>query len=394
MPPPIAGTVPPPLPPTGDERFAPPGMAPPIVPPVEPVPNIEPGPPTPVGQEMAQYVAADNQRVQQEANQHSQNLQAANAPKTAMAIQQVAAESKTGATVTAAEYLAQAKQQEAERTAEAQAETVKAEAEVAKAAEKAAPVEAPAATPPAQGVSVPVMITRQMEADLLATGFTQEQINRMTPAQANEHLERFQIRAAPVEALTPAAASAPAAAPPTEQAAAPAEAVVVGGQVFTGATPAEAMQAAHAAVGPDAITSAETGWVDPETGRFVSREIYDAYHGLNTAIEAAGGNMEHPAVAEAGARLEVAQARDTELNNQIVQPSGEQVVDSGVKGQEALVSVRPSQELAVPLAGVTVSVEGVTPEGARTTAQRPAAQALNDARNDRTAFTLLLDCLH
>ena len=36
--------------------------------------------------------------------------------------------------------------------------------------------------------SVPMMITRQMEADLLARGFAQEQINAMTPQQANDIL--------------------------------------------------------------------------------------------------------------------------------------------------------------------------------------------------------------
>jgi len=133
--------------------------------------------------------------------------------------------------------------------------------------------------------------------------------------------------------------------------------------------------------------------VDPESGRFVSHAIYDAHQALNTAIETAGGDMGHPSVAQAGAQLAEAQARDEEVNNQIVQPGGEQVVQPGIKGQEALVAVRPSQELSVPLAGVTVSVEGVNPAGQSVTAERPAAQALNDARNDRTALTLLLDCL-
>ena len=100
-----------------------------------------------------------------------------------------------------------------------------------------------------------------------------------------------------------------------------------------------------------------------------------------------------PADAEAQAQLAEAQARDEELNNQIVQPGGEQVVNTGIKGQEAVVSVRPSQELVVPLAGISVNVEGVTPDGQATAAQRPAAQALNEARNDRTGLQILLNCL-
>jgi hypothetical protein len=50
-----------------------------------------------------------------------------------------------------------------------------------------------AATEPAPATdgttaSVPMMITRQMEADLLARGFSQEDINKMTPQQANDIL--------------------------------------------------------------------------------------------------------------------------------------------------------------------------------------------------------------
>lgn len=36
--------------------------------------------------------------------------------------------------------------------------------------------------------SIPVMLTRQMEVDLRRRGFTQAEINRMTPQQANNIL--------------------------------------------------------------------------------------------------------------------------------------------------------------------------------------------------------------
>ena len=57
--------------------------------------------------------------------------------------------------------------------------------------ERFAPPAAAAEQPAAAAgstASVPMMITRQMEADLLARGFSQEDINRMTPLQANEIL--------------------------------------------------------------------------------------------------------------------------------------------------------------------------------------------------------------
>jgi hypothetical protein len=63
---------------------------------------------------------------------------------------------------------------------------------------------APTLTPtPAAGVagttaSVPVMITRKMEADLLSRGLTQEQINAMTPQEANDMLAQPAPTAAPV----------------------------------------------------------------------------------------------------------------------------------------------------------------------------------------------------
>lgn len=54
----------------------------------------------------------------------------------------------------------------------------------------APPAEAAAPAPAAAGTtaSVPMMITRQMEADLLARGISQQEINAMTPQQANEIL--------------------------------------------------------------------------------------------------------------------------------------------------------------------------------------------------------------
>lgn len=42
------------------------------------------------------------------------------------------------------------------------------------------------------GASIPVMITHQMETDLLAAGFSQEQINGMTPQEAHELLTHKQ----------------------------------------------------------------------------------------------------------------------------------------------------------------------------------------------------------
>ena len=363
---PPAGAVPPPIPPTPDEAFAPgvtitptpsgevPGEAPPPVPPFQPgqqVHGVEEGAapgtvtevrdnavmvdwrdgsgpqaasptflkpvisPESAAKTVAYKVQSDNAKVTQIADTQAQNLQASAAPKTAEAIQQVAQTSNTDASVTAAEFLRQAQ-----------------------AAAQAPPAQAPAA--PAQAPAVPAALAPQ-------------------PAQAAPEVS----------------------------------AVVVGGQQFTGETPAEAFQAAHQAVGADAMNTATTGWVDPESGRFVSHEVFDSYQDLNAAIEEAGGNMEAPAVAEASARMAQAQSRDEQVNSQIVSSGGEQVVQTGVKGQQAVIAVRPSQELAQPLAGVTVSVEGVDAQGQPATAQRPAAQALSEARNDKTALTVLLDCL-
>ena len=249
---------------------------------------VEPGqPPTPEGVALTKEVGAENLVVKEVAEHQAVKLQSANAPKTAEAIQQVAQRSNAGATVSAAEFLQQARAQAAEAQAEAAEEAAE---EAAKAVEKAAPV-AKAAAP---GVVAP--------GEFAQPGYTAAAPEAAAPAQA-----------APTETTPPAA-------------------VVVGGQVFTGATHEEATRAAHAAVGPDAMASASGGWVNPENGRFVSHEIFEAHRDLNQAIEEAGGDMEAPAVQEAGMQLAEAQARDEELNNQIVQPGGEQVIRPGIKG--------------------------------------------------------------
>jgi GNAT superfamily N-acetyltransferase len=69
---------------------------------------------------------------------------------------------------------------------------------------------APVEPTPTAGVagttaSVPVMITRKMEADLLSRGLTQEQINAMTPQEANDMLAQPAPTAAPVEPVVPVA---------------------------------------------------------------------------------------------------------------------------------------------------------------------------------------------
>ena len=50
--------------------------------------------------------------------------------------------------------------------------------------------------PPTQTASIPTMITRRMEADLRHRGFSQERINRMTPAEAWEILRAAMPEAA------------------------------------------------------------------------------------------------------------------------------------------------------------------------------------------------------
>lgn len=44
--------------------------------------------------------------------------------------------------------------------------------------------------PPSMSASMPIMVTKQQESDLRAAGYTQEQINAMTPQQAHENLAK------------------------------------------------------------------------------------------------------------------------------------------------------------------------------------------------------------
>jgi hypothetical protein len=68
------------------------------------------------------------------------------------------------------------------------------------------------------------------------------------------------------------------------------------------------------------------------------------------------------------------------------------VVRPGIKGQEAAM-LRPSQQIAQHLQGVTVEVERVSPTGERVAVQQDAAKALAEVKQDRTAFELLLQCI-
>jgi hypothetical protein len=353
VPPDLAGApaVTPPGAPLTELAGTPPtATAPAVVPPVVPAPPLSA---SAAGKTVVSVAQRQNEKVQEVADTQTQNLQAAGAPETAKAIQQVAQQAKTEASVTAAEFLDQALAQQA--------------VDNVTGVPPVAPVEAPGAVQPGEFVQPGYTATAPAAPDLTAPA--------ATPAPA---------AAAAAPAVTAPAAGAPAVTP----------AVVVGGQVFTGDTHAQAAFNAHQAVGPDAMGSAETGWVDPESGRFATHEIYDAHRAWNAALDAAGGDTNHPSVAAAGAQFAEAQARDEEIQGQIVQPGGEQVVQPGIKGNEAVVTPRPSQALAVPLAGVTVQVEGVDAQGQSVTAERPAAQALNDAKNDHTGLTILLDCLH
>ena len=86
--------------------------------------------------------------------------------------------------------------------------TAAVERPVATGEERFAPQAAAAEQPaPAAGstASVPMMITRQMEADLLARGFSQQDINRMTPLQANEILAGAAPAPAATETVSPEA---------------------------------------------------------------------------------------------------------------------------------------------------------------------------------------------
>jgi hypothetical protein len=55
--------------------------------------------------------------------------------------------------------------------------------------------------------------------------------------------------------------------------------------------------------------------------------------------------------------------------------------------------LRPSQQIAQHLQGVTVEVERISPTGERVAMQQDAAKALAEVKQDKTAFELLLKCL-
>jgi hypothetical protein len=192
--------------------------------------------------------------------------------------------------------------------------------------------------------------------------------------------------AAPATAAKPISPGRAAATPRT----APEHAVVVGGQLFTGETPSAAMNSALDAVGPDAMQTAATGVVDVDN-KFMSHDTIEASQELAAAI--GGGAIDPGAVKNMQAQVQQLTARDTELNNQIIRPGGEQVIAPGINGQEVVVTTRPSQQLSQPLAGVNVDMDVVTADGAPGTVNLPASEALNEARNDRTAYSILLDCL-
>jgi hypothetical protein len=213
----------------------------------------------------------------------------------------------------------------------------------------------------------------------------------MSAAQAKREAEGVTGAATPAEAIPPTAAApiSPgrvAATPRTTQE----HAVVVGGQLYTGQTASEAMDAAMDHVGPDAMNTATTGWVDVDN-KFISHETHDASQELAAAI--GGGAVDPGHVKNLQAQVQQLMNRDTELNNQIIRPGGEQVIVPGINGQEAVVTARPSQELSRPLAGVKADMDVVLPDGTPGTVNLPASEALNEARNDRTTYSILLDCL-
>ena len=298
----------------------------PVTPPAA-APSVTPPPISPgtAAEVVSDKVESDNAKVTQMADQQAEKLQAAGAPATAEAIKQAAGQSNTEASVTAAEFMRAAQER--------------------RAAEGITGTAIPAEEGGAKAVAPPAISA--MAAEPVSPGRA-----AVTPRTTQEH------------------------------------AVVVGGQVFTGETPSEALDTATDAVGPDAINTATTGWIDVDN-KFISHEAMDASSELADAI--GRGAIDPGHVKNLQAQVQGLTNRDTELNNQIIRPGGEQVIVPGIKGEEAVVTTRPSQELAAPLAGVNVEVDAVTPDGAPGTVNLPAAQALNDARNDRTAYTILLD---
>src|SRR4029077_18406963 len=291
--------VPPVTPPITPPGAAVPPVTPPITPPVTPVtPPVTPPPISPgtAAEVVDEKVQSDNAKVNQMADEQAQKLQAAGAPATAEAIKQAAGQSNEEASVTAEEFM---------RAAQA-----------------------------------------KREAEEGATG-------AVTPA---EGAKGAAIPATPPTAAAPISPGRAAATPRTTQE----HAIVVGGQLFTGQTASEAMDAAMDHVGPDAMNSATTGWVDVDN-KFISHEAHDASQELAAAI---GGGAGDPGdVKKLQAQVQQLMNRDTELNNQIIRPGGEQVIVPGINGQEAVVTARPSQQLSQPLAGVKVDMDVVMPDG-------------------------------
>ena len=225
-------------------------------------------------------------------------------------------------------------------------------------------------------------LMRAAKAKQAAEGITGTAI----PAEGAKGAKGAEIPATPATSAEPISPGRVAATPRTSAE----HAVVVGGQLFTGETPSIAMNAALDAVGPDAIQAATTGVVDVDN-KFLSHDTIEASQELAAAIER--GGFDPGAVKGMQAQVQQLTQRDTELNNQIIRPGGEQVIVPGINGQEAVVTARPSQELSQPLAGVKVDMDVVMPDGSPGTVNLPASEALNEARNDRTAYSILLDCL-
>jgi hypothetical protein len=94
-----------------------------------------------------------------------------------------------------------------------------------------------------------------------------------------------------------------------------------------------------------------------------------------------------PGVQPAAGAVPVPQAQISPVEHEEVS-----VVRPGIKGQEAAM-LRPSQQIAQHLQGVTVDVERISPNGERVTMQQDAATALAEVKQDKTAFELLLQCI-
>jgi hypothetical protein len=103
--------------------------------------------------------------------------------------------------------------------------------------------------------------------------------------------------------------------------------------------------------------------------------------GVQPAVQAA------PGAQPAAGVVPVPQAQISPVEHEEVS-----VVRPGIKGQEAAM-LRPSQQIAQHLQGVTVDVERISPNGERVTMQQDAAKALAEVKQDKTAFELLLQCI-